>query len=169
MMRLIVMLLALATACVHPTELTPDERAAGNAAFTAWREAGLPEPDQGRCDVRNFQVRIASDAEFFGLCHTAPELAYGCMHWDSSGEWFRWREIPVVVIAPWWKSEPSIIVHELQHALVRCSGIGPLGSPGDSKHSLPQVWADKGGPASSQARAMALLSGQSSTQDSTVR
>jgi hypothetical protein len=151
------LLLALA-ACTAAPELLPHERAAGAAAFTAWAQAGLPEPDKGRCDVRTFRVRMASAERFVQDCRTAPEAAYACTAWETTDELFRWRDVPVVVIAPWWHSEPGIVVHEICHALIRCSGIGPSArDAGDSKHTDPRVWKAEGGETSVQARAMKLL------------
>lgn len=156
-MGLILLLLLALTACTSAPELLPHERAAGAAAFAAWSQAGLPSPDQGRCDVRAFRVRVVSAERFVQDCRTAPEAAYGCTAWESTNEMFRWREVPVVVIAPWWRSEPSIIVHELMHSYVRCSGLAPGSDPGDSQHTDPRVWKATGGEISVQSRAMKLL------------
>lgn len=154
-MRALVMLSLLAMSCTQSApELQPFERAAGAAAMQSWRKSGLPTPDQGRCDVAAFAVRVDSDDRFVEDCRTAPSAAYGCTTWGSTNEWFRFREYPVVTIAPWWHSEPSIIIHELLHAMEQCSGLHGDGDPG---HRDPRVWSAPGGPTSVQSRAMATL------------
>ncbi len=146
--------------CTPAHERSLDESSWGAAALSAWQASGLPAPTRGRCDIASFRVRVVSASDFVQLCHTVPEAAYGCTSWDSTGEWFCWREIPIVVIAPWWKVEPSIVVHELMHAMYRCSGMPGAYSGANSQHLDPRVWSAAGGATSAQSRAMAIIAGQ---------
>lgn len=155
--RLVVLALSL-LACTRAPELSAEERAAGAAALTAWREAGLPDPTLDRCRIELFKVRMPSRDAFIMNCGTAPELAWACLNWDGSWHFFRPSKWPVVVASPALPYGPAVVVHELMHAMTECSGIGRPSDPGDSRHSDPRVWEAAGGATSVQARAAALLS-----------
>ena len=146
----------LATSC-HPTELRDFERSAGACLERAWNSSGLPSPSKGRCDVSSFSVRIDSPESFVEDCRTAPSSAYACTSWTTDSRLFFYRETPVVVIAPWWHSEPTVIQHELIHAYAQCSGISP---DGDARHKDARLWSSAGGSSSIQSRALALLQAQ---------
>lgn len=151
-------LLLLSSCHMQNEGVTLGERLSGSAALSAWRAAGLPEPDQDGCDVLGFRVRLADRAAFVRDCRASPESSAGCLNWASSSHFFRPRLYPLIVISPNWRSEPGIIVHELMHAYVRCSRSGPSAwDAGDSQHSDPRVWTAAGGEGSAQSRAMLLL------------
>lgn len=157
--RLVVVVLAASAACTRAPELTADERAAGAAALSAWREIGLPEPTQDRCRIELFQVRHASPRRFLEDCGVPEGKAWGCLQWDTTAHFFRPWSFPVVVTSPHFPYGMAIVQHELMHALIRCSGVGPsFADPGDHGHRDARVWEAAGGAASVQARAAALLS-----------
>lgn len=64
----------------------------------------------------------------------------------------------MVVARPGWRAadNPFLIVHELMHAMYRCSGL-PFWEPANTQHLDPRVWAEAGGEASAQGRAVAQL------------
>lgn len=155
--RLVVLALSL-LACTRAPELSAEERAAGAAALTAWREAGLPDPTLDRCRIELFTVRHASPARFREDCRVEPERAWGCLAWDSTSHFVRPWSFPVVVTSPHFPYGMAIVQHELMHALIRCSGVGPsFADPGDHGHRDARIWEAAGGAASVQARAHKLL------------
>jgi hypothetical protein len=153
------LLYPLLACAATPTALRPHEQKAGAAARIAWRERGLPEPIEGRCDVDRYEVIVTTDAAGFNrYCPTSrADKTAGCLAWRSSDHWFRWRDRPLVVISPKHHSEPTIVVHELMHAYYRCAGLSKSDwDPGDRGHTDPRVWSAAGGETAAQTRADAL-------------
>lgn len=120
----------------------------------------MPEPNQDKCVVEQFYIRLDDVDSFAFDCRSTPEAAAGCLNWTSSNHFFRPFIYPVVVISPNWRSEPSIIVHELMHAMTHCSHLDGEWTPLNFDHKDPRVWSAAGGVTSAQSRAMALLTGQ---------
>ena len=151
-------MLALLCACSTPApELQPFERAAGSALADAWTAGGFPAPTQNNCDFTRFSVRLDSAQNYGVDCRSTPEASAGCTNFSSDGSWFSSPNYPVVVVSPDWKSEPGIIIHELLHARIYCSGSGKTGDPFDVNHADPRFWQAAGGDTSVQSRALKLL------------
>jgi hypothetical protein len=155
-MKWIALAICLAS-CTPAPELAPDLRAAGAAVRQAWGSAGLPAPDQGRCDVGTFHVRTPDVAEYERDCRGVYLHSYGCLVWTTTDAWFRYKTQPVVVVSPWWRAEPNIVIHELMHAYTRCAGLRPGQDPGDSQHTDVRVWSGAGGADSVEARARSMM------------
>lgn len=149
--------LFLVCACTPASNLKPFEREAGDAVAAAWAESGLPAPTQGRCDVSKWRVRTDDAVSFQNDCHVPAPAAGGCTAWADTDAMFAWREYPVVVISPAWKSEPGIIIHELMHAYWHCAEMPNELGPDNIDHKDPRVWQAAGGDASVQARALAIV------------
>lgn len=158
MKALLISVAAITAACTTAApELRPEERAAGAALASAWTAGGFPAPTRNNCDFSRFSVRLDSAKDYGVDCRSTPEASAGCTNFSSDGSWFSSPNYPVVVISPTWKSEPGIIIHELLHARIYCSGSGKPGDPFDVNHSDPRFWQAAGGATSVQAKALALL------------
>lgn len=159
-MRTLVSTLALLCACSSAAPaLEPFERASGAALASAWAAGGFPPATQNSCDFSRFSVRLDSANDYAVDCSSPAEASAGCTNFSSDGSWFSGPNYPVVVISPTWKSEPGIIIHELLHARIYCSGSGKPGDPYDVNHADPRFWTAAGGDTSAQSRAMAIYKG----------
>jgi hypothetical protein len=154
--------LALLAACVpRAPELTPLERAGVHASLTAWREVGLPEPDQAeRCDFSRIFIRWAR-LEDACLPGASSDVNTACLRWEYSGNWFRARQYPVIVLKLGYvlPADSQPIIHECMHALTHCSGLS-WWRIDNTRHLDPRIWAaaekTPGSSAESRARAMVL-------------
>jgi hypothetical protein len=146
-MKKLIPLIALA-GCAVPG---PDARyEAEYAVESAWYDAGLDIP-YPECNVESFRVIHATVTEYWALCHGDPAKSYGCSTDEHVGGPLSGQTRPVVVVAPWWHIEPSIVVHEILHAFQRCT------DGRDPAHADPRVWSAAGGATSVQSVAMAAL------------
>lgn len=95
---------------------------------------------------------------------SSAELDAGCTGYGQTNNLFAWREYPIVVISPTWKSEPGIVIHELMHAYWHCSGLPNEMGAGNVDHQDSRVWAAAGGATSAQGRALAIIATQTTAR-----
>lgn len=145
-------------ACTPKPELTPEQLAAGAAVRQSWSASELPAADRSSCDLTRFYIRTPSDAQgYYDLCHAGADGSYGCLSWQSTDRMMGGSRWPVVVVSPWWRPEPTIIIHELMHAYAYCSGLFPGSDPGDREHTDPRVWSVAGGADSVESVARSMM------------
>jgi hypothetical protein len=144
-------ILALVTgilsACARPP-ITAERRGAFEAIERGWYLAG--NPPAGDC-LKGARVKVADDLdEMHARCYEFHATYAGCLASYARGIGGR-RDGILVMVAPGYEHDLSLIGHEAAHALVKCTEMGPEGDPFDSAHSLPSVWQAAGGAASAQA------------------
>jgi hypothetical protein len=145
-------LLALAlSACVHGLPPGSPDAQAVSAVEAAWRASGLPSP--GDClelvEVRRHQSLSA----YVDACDGGRPGLYGAAARDSAGcltsalRGVIGRRVWIVNVAPGYHTDPTIVGHELRHALTACHLDRPRSDPFDAGHSDLRVWASPNGPA----------------------
>ncbi len=127
----------------------PWEDASYEAVEQAWAESGLPEPAEN-CRLDLFKVYTPDEKGYWKSCGN-PKLSYGCTDLFSYGRPAHSKTlVPHIFVAPWYYSEPYLIVHELLHTFSMCS-------TGARGHNDPRVWEAAGGLESVQSRAHEIL------------
>jgi hypothetical protein len=144
MLRLAALLVLAISACVHGLPPSSADAQAVSAVEGAWRASGLPGP--GDClelvEVRRHDSRAryldACDGGRPGLYGAAARDSAGCLGFALRG--VIGRRVWVVHVAPGYHADPTIVGHELRHALTACHLDRPRSDPFDAGHSDPRVW-----------------------------
>jgi hypothetical protein len=139
-------LLALAlSACVHGLPPGSADAQAVSAVEGAWLASGLPGP--GDClelvEVRRHDSRAGYVSQCEGLSpgagsRDAAQHSAGCLTSELRG--VLGKRVWVVHVAPGYHADPTIVGHELRHALTACHLDRPRSDPFDAGHSDPRVW-----------------------------
>jgi hypothetical protein len=155
-------LLAIALAGCPSTSLSNSDEFVINATRQAWNAVDDLPAAHGACHNIDV-VRHASKRAYVDAClgvrsdayREAAENSAGCTTTSLRGvtgeTWYTLR------IAPGYSDDPTLVVHEMLHALTDCTGSGPNTDPFDAGHRDVRVWKAVGGAPSVQAVAESLL------------
>ncbi len=148
-MRQLLLTFVLITGCALPEGIhSSEDEAAYEAVELAWTNSGLPAPAR-YCRLELFKIFTPDDKGYWNSCGD-PAKSYGCSFLVEYGRPLKSVSIPHIYIAPWYHSEPYLIVHELLHGFSICA----LGERG---HNNPLVWETAGHQNSVQTKAVEIL------------
>lgn len=145
--------LALLSACVHTTPLTPGDRDALDRVRDAWHAAQLGNP--GNCgdliEVRRHETIEsyvdACDGLHPGLFGELARVSAGCTTTALRG--VRGVQVAIVHVAPTYHADLGLVQHEALHRLSYCAY-----DNSDPAHTDARLWEAAGGASSAQARAL---------------
>jgi hypothetical protein len=142
-MRIAALALTLC-ACVHGLPPGSPDAQDVSATEAAWVGAGLPGP--GDCLELVEVRRHGAERAYVDACDGGRPGMYGAAARDSAGcltvalRGVIGRRVWVVHVAPEFRHDPTIVGHELRHALTACHLTRPRSDPYDANHSDPRVW-----------------------------